>query len=213
MNARNIELVGEVIDLDTENKNWWAEHQKMEKLENSITKKNALGNLQDVFKKMFENGIHYIELPFDGGHDEGGFDGDFQFFDKNGEEIKDVDITKYSPTTWITAYKPLKYEFKRGKQKIIQIFEWQESDCTDVKIDKNWLEQRFYDFGFLDEWGSFAGEFNVNGTIKVNTRDGSWKMPYTESTEEYSEHEPEGMMFPSDHKVNNYGVVVEKGKE
>ena len=33
MNARNIELVGEVIDLDTENKNWWAEHQKMEKLE------------------------------------------------------------------------------------------------------------------------------------------------------------------------------------
>ena len=29
-----------------------------------------------------------------------------------------------------------------------------------------------------------------------------------ESVEEYSEHEPEGMMFPSDHKVNNCGVVV-----
>ena len=38
-------------------------------------------------------------------------------------------------------------------------------------------------------------------------------MPHDETTEEHSAHEPEGMMFPSDHKVNNYGVVVEKGKE
>ena len=38
-------------------------------------------------------------------------------------------------------------------------------------------------------------------------------MPYNESVEEWSEHEPEGWMFPSDYKVNNYGVVVEKGKE
>ena len=90
MNARTIELVGEALDLDTENKHWLKEHKKVEAFESSILKKNALRNLQDVFKKMFEDGIHYIELPFMGGHDEGGFDGDFQFFDKNGEEIKDV---------------------------------------------------------------------------------------------------------------------------
>lgn len=208
MNAVSIELVGEVIDYNSDHKDWWKEHQKKEKFENSVIKKNALGTLQDVFKKMFEDGIHYIEIEFNGGHDEGGFDGGFSFYDKNGEVLKNVKVPKYSPTTWLTAYKPLKYEFTRGKQKIIQIFEWQESDCTDVKIDEDWLEQRFYDFGFLEEWGSFAGEFQVNGTVKVNTRDGSWKMPYDQTNEDYDSHEPEGMMFPDDHKVNDYGVVV-----
>ena len=38
-------------------------------------------------------------------------------------------------------------------------------------------------------------------------------MPYDQTNENYESYEPEGMMFPSDHKVNNYGVVVEKGKE
>ena len=39
---KEIKLIGQYIDYDTSNKDWWSEYQKGEALELQINKKNAL---------------------------------------------------------------------------------------------------------------------------------------------------------------------------
>ena len=148
---KEIKLIGQYIDYDTSNKDWWSEYQKGEALELQIKKKNALP-LKEVYKKMLKDGIHYLALHFEGGHDEGGFDGNFIFYNKDKEIMNIKDISKYTPDGWITTYHPLSYTSKVKGQNIIQVFELPETDHSNFKIDFNWLEQKWYDFGFLEQW-------------------------------------------------------------
>ena len=82
----------------------------------------------------------------------------------------------------------------KGKSKV-QIFEYQYTDFKDYEITKEWLIQRFYEFGFLNEWGSFAGDYHVSGEVKIYPETGEYTMPYHQSVEEYEDHEPKGRMF------------------
>jgi hypothetical protein len=194
MIAHKINLVGEFKDLPTNHEKWWDEYRKGEKFALSIKKKNALP-LKEIYKKMYEDGIHYLQLHFEGGHDEGGFDGDFVFLDKDKNPITIKDISKYSPTGWIDEYTPLEYTIDKGKDKITQVFEYQNTNYKDVKIDQNWLTNKWYEFGFLEEWGSFAFEGNVYGEVTVSTKDGSFKVDANETFESYESKDFEGKMF------------------
>ena len=192
MIAEDITLVGEYIHYNTNHELWWTEYSKGEELAKTIRKKNALP-LKDIYQKMYKDGIHSISLHFEGGHDEGGFDGDFVYKDKDDKIIQIADLNKYKPDGWINIHKPLQYENKENK--IVQVFELVTTDYSDINLTEDWLQSKWYEFGFLNEWGSFAFEGNVYGDVVVQTKDGSYKIEANETYESYENKEYDGRMF------------------
>ena len=195
MKAHEITLIGTTFDGDINHEEWWKYEKEQDRLADLIEKKNA-NVLKEVFKKMDEQLIHKIEVPFSGGGDCGGFDGNIIFYDKNDKEIQ-VDYLKLKGDAWKENYIPLihKIPTKTKGKFTCQIFEYQYTDYKDYEVTEDWLIQRFYEFGFLNEWGSFAGEYHVSGVVKIWPKTGAWQMPYSQSVEEYDEHEQEGSMF------------------
>ena len=62
---------------------------------------------------------------------------------------------------------------------------------------KNYASSFWYDdyntsFDYLEEYGSFAGEFNVNGTVKLNVFTYKWEMDGNQSVEQYESISDEG---------------------
>ena len=98
-------------------------------------------------------------------------------------QIDGIGIDKFEPLIW------------DSKDNEVHIFEHESTEYNDIRVDQEWLIQRFYEFGFLNEWGSFAGEFHVSGTVEINAVTGEYKMPYNQSVEQYDSHESEGSMF------------------
>ena len=194
MIGEDIKLVGQFIDHDTNHKDWWNEYQKGQKFALQIKKKNA-EPLREIYKKMYDDGIHYLRLHFEGGHDEGGFDDNFQYLDCDKVDMDIKDISKYEPTGWIITYIPLIHETKIKKQNITQVFEYPKTDYSNFKLTDNWLRKKWYDFGFLEEWGSFAFEGHVSGDVTVSTKDGSYEIDCEESHEEWESKSNSGTMF------------------
>ena len=104
-------------------------------------------------------------------------------------------INKYTPTGWIVNYIPLEYTFTKGKDKITQVFEHTQTNYSEVKLTEGWLMNKWYDFGFLEEWGSFAFEGHVHGDVIVSTKDGSYNVDANETFEQYESKDFEGKMF------------------
>jgi len=194
MIGEDIKLVGQFIDHNTNHKDWWNEYQKGQQFALQIKKKNA-EPLREIYKKMYDDGIHYLRLHFEGGHDEGGFDDNFQYLDCDKIDIDIKDISKYEPTGWIITYIPLIHETKIKKQNITQVFEYPKTDYSNFKLTDNWLREKWYDFGFLEEWGSFAFEGHVSGDVTVSTKDGSYKIDCEESHEQWESKSNSGTMF------------------
>ena len=194
MIGEDIKLVGQFIDHDTNHKDWWNEYQKGQQFALQIKKKNA-EPLKEIYKKMYDDGIHYLRLHFEGGHDEGGFNDNFQYLDCDKVDMDIKDISKYEPTGWIITYIPLIHETKIKKQNITQVFEYPKTDYSNFKLTDNWLREKWYDFGFLEEWGSFAFEGHVSGDVTVSTKDGSYEIDCEESHEEWESKSNSGTMF------------------
>ena len=194
MIGEDIKLVGQFIDHDTNHKDWWNEYQKGQQFALQIKKKNA-EPLREIYKKMYDDGIHYLRLHFEGGHDEGGFNDNFQYLDCDKIDMDIKDISKYEPTGWIITYIPLIHETKIKKQNITQVFEYPKTDYSNFKLTDNWLREKWYDFGFLEEWGSFAFEGHVSGDVTVSTKDGSYKIDCEESHEQWESKSNSGSMF------------------
>ena len=194
--AHEIKLIGTTFDGDLNHDEWWKYEKEQDRLAELIEKKNA-NVLKEVFKKMVEQNVHMIEVPFSGGGDCGGFDGNINYYDNKEKEIK-IDFNKLKPIGHIEHYKPLIYKKetpKKGKKVPVQIFEYSWTNYNEINITEDWLITKFYEFGFLNEWGSFAGDFHVNGTVKIWPKTGKYQMPYQQSVEEYEDYEPEGEMF------------------
>ena len=194
--AHEIKLIGTTFDGDINHDEWWKYEKEQDRLAELIEKKNA-NVLKDIFKKMVEQNVHMIEVPFSGGGDCGGFDGNINYYDNKEKEIK-IDFNKLKPIGHIEHYKPLIYKKetpKKGKKVPVQIFEYSWTNYNEINITEDWLITKFYEFGFLNEWGSFAGDFHVNGTVKIWPKTGKYQMPYQQSVEEYEDYEPEGEMF------------------
>jgi hypothetical protein len=194
MIGEDIKLVGQFIDHETSHKDWWSEYQKGQQFALQIKKKNA-EPLKEIYKKMYDDGIHYLRLHFEGGHDEGGFDDNFQYLDCDKIDMDIKDISKYEPTGWIITYIPLIHETKIKKQNITQVFEYPKTDYSNFKLTDNWLREKWYDFGFLEEWGSFAFEGHVSGDVTVSTKDGTYEIDAEESHEQWESKSNSGTMF------------------
>jgi hypothetical protein len=89
----------------------------------------------------------------------------------------------------------LEYTIDKGKNKITQVFEYRNTNYSDVKVTQDWLVNKWYEFGFLEEWGSFAFEGNVYGEVIVSTKDGSYNVDANETFESYESKDFEGKMF------------------
>ena len=196
MKAHEITLIGTTFDCDLNHEKWWTFEREQDRLADLIEKKNA-NVLKDIFKKMVEQNVHLIQVPFSGGGDCGGFDGNINYYDNKEKEIK-IDFNKLKPIHNIEHYKPLIYKKeqpKKGKKVPVQIFEYSWTDYNATEVTEDYLINKFYEFGFLNEWGSFAGDFHVNGVVKIWPKTGKYQMPYQQSVEEYEDYEPEGSMF------------------
>ena len=202
MNASEIKLVGNTFDSHTDDPKWWDYELEQERIVAQIEKKNAF-KLQPIFKKIAEQGVHKIHVPFSGGGDCGGFDGNIIFYDEKNNEIE-VNYSKLKADEWRENYIPLihKIPTKTKGKFTCQIFEYQYTDYKEYDVTEDWLIQRFYEFGFLNEWGSFAGDYHVNGQVIIYPETGKYTMPYNQSVEEYEQFEPTGEMF-NETKDNN----------
>jgi hypothetical protein len=196
MIATTIDLVGTYIDHNTEHKDWWKEHQKGEAIANKIRKLNAKP-LKEIYEKMYKDGIYYLKLHFEGGHDEGGFDDNFEYLDADKVPvINKPNLTKYNPDGWIEHWTPL--EYVDPKTKIAQIFKYCVTSYDHKPLTEGWLRSAWYDFGFLEEWGSFAFEGHVYGDVIVSTKDGTFEVEANETAEHYDDKSFNGSMFEED---------------
>ena len=195
MNASEIKLVGNTFDSHTDDPKWWDYELEQGRFAAQIERKNS-NILQPIFKKMVKQGVNKISVPFSGGGDCGGFDGNIIFYDKKNNEIE-VNYSKLKADEWRENYIPLihKIPTKTKGKFTCQIFEYQYTDYKEYDVTEDWLIQRFYEFGFLNEWGSFAGEYHVSGEVIIFPETGKYTMPYNQSVEQYEEYEPEGSMF------------------
>ena len=140
--------------------------------------KDILSQLKDTFTKLK---VKYIIGEFSGGHDEGGFDSTY-LADENEKEITIPEDEKNSFRTWVDMKNI--YTFENAKQKKTTFY----STTTDKDINVlNELEDILYKAGCLEEYGSFAGEFNVRGTVKLNVLTHKWELEGEQSVENYED--------------------------
>jgi len=145
--------------------------------------KDILTQLKDTFIKKK---IKYLIGEFSGGHDEGGFDSTY-FADENGEAITIQEEEKTSFIKWADTENI--YTFENAKQNKTTFY----STITNKRVDVlEELEDILYKSGCLEEYGSFAGEFNVNGTVKLDVFTYKWQMDGNQSIEQYETISDEG---------------------
>ncbi len=145
--------------------------------------RDILTQLKDTFTKLK---IKYLVGEFSGGHDEGGFDTAY-FADDNSEAITIPEEEKNSFKKWVDTENI--YTFENAKQKRTTFY----STTTNKRVDVlEELEDILYKSGCLEEYGSFAGDFRVNGTVKLDVFTYGWEMDGNQSVEQYETVSDEG---------------------
>jgi hypothetical protein len=145
--------------------------------------KDILTQLKDTFTKLK---IKYIVGEFYGGHDEGGFDNTY-FENDKGEVITIPEEEKNSFKKWVDVENI--YTFENPKQKKTTFYYTITNKRVDVLEE---LEDMLYKAGCLEEYGSFAGEFNVRGTVKLDVFTYKWELKGNQSVEQYEDVSDEG---------------------
>ena len=158
---------------------------KVEKIENSFTKeylKNALVELKDTFIK---HKIKYLIGEFSGGHDDGGFDN--VYFANEKEEVVEISPENKKDFNFFVDRKNI-YRHNNKKEKKIDVFYTLSND------HKNFIDERdsmLLYTGALEEYGSFAGEYHVQGTVKLDVFNFTCKTQGDETLETYNEKNEE----------------------
>ena len=163
---------------------------ELNKIENDTLKENIkilLNKLESVFKT---NKIKYIVGNFSGGHDQGGFD-DVMFADKDKNEI--TILPKDKDDFIIFAEKSELLTYQEENSEDILIFKKTSYERFDFN-DKETLETIMYNSGCLEEYGSFAGEFYVEGTVNLDVFTGKWAMEGQETLEQCENVSREGAL-------------------
>lgn len=155
----------------------------LELKENKKYVKEILQSLKDTFTKL---NIKYIIGKFSGGNDEGGFDSVY-FADDKEQEIKISEENKHSFITWVDTKNIYNYEDKQKNK--TSIFCTTSNKRIDVLEE---LEDILYKAGCLEEYGSFAGEFDVNGIVKLDVFTYKWEMNGNQSVEHRENVSDEG---------------------
>jgi hypothetical protein len=163
---------------------------ELNKIENDTLKENIkilLNKLENVFKT---NKIKYIVGNFSGGHDQGGFD-DVMFVDKDKNEI--TILPKDKDDFIIFAEKSELLTYQEENSEDILIFKKTSYERFDFN-NRDILETIMFDSGCLEEYGSFAGEFSVEGTVNLDVFTGKWAMEGQETMEQYENVSREGAL-------------------
>jgi hypothetical protein len=163
---------------------------ELNKTENDTLKENIkilLNKLENVFKT---NKIKYIVGNFSGGHDQGGFD-DVMFADKDKNEI--TILPKDKDDFIIFAEKSELLTYQEENSEDILIFKKTSYERFDFN-NRDILETIMFDSGCLEEYGSFAGEFSVEGTVNLDVFTGKWAMEGQETMEQYENVSREGAL-------------------
>ena len=163
---------------------------ELNKIENEILKENTkilLNKLESVFKT---NKIKYIVGNFSGGHDQGGFD-DVMFADKDKNEI--TILPKDKDDFIIFAEKSELLTYQEENSEDILIFKKTSYERFDFN-NRDILETIMFDSGCLEKYGSFAGEFSVEGTVSLDVFTGKWAMEGQETMEQYENVSREGAL-------------------
>jgi hypothetical protein len=145
--------------------------------------KEILKELKDTFIK---HNIAYIIGQFSGGNDEGGFDSVY-LADSEKNEIIIKEENKWDFRFFVG--KKNIYKFDNEKEKKMSVF------YTITNVEQNLLnvlDDTLYSTGALEEYGSFAGEFSVHGTVKLDVFNYSWERDGQESVETYERNTDEG---------------------
>jgi hypothetical protein len=175
---RNLELIKEIKVKDNTfilNSN---EIDKLELNENKNYVKTVLSKLKDSFTKLK---IKYIVGEFSGGNDDGGFDSVYLANAKLDKvEISEQDKNLFKQ--WVD-YKKI-YTYEDEKDKKISVYSTNTDKMVNVLDD---LEDLLYKAGCLEEYGSFAGEFSVRGTVKLNVLTHKWELTGEQSVESYQD--------------------------
>jgi len=161
----------------------------------ALEKKAEREYIKEIFKELkdtfLKHKIKFIIGEFSGGNDEGGFD-DVYFANEKEEQIL-IDCTKneFESRRDFRFFVDKKniYEFENEKEKKISVF------YTITNSEKNLLdvlEDTLYSTGALEEYGSFAGEFRVSGTVKLDVNTCKWSMDGSQSTESWDNISDEG---------------------
>lgn len=181
--SNNVELLGTYLNKDTNlSSRWDYEH----KLRNNVSKENF-----EIFLKAFEpylkkHKIKYINVEFSGGHDEGGID-DITYLNASNKEIKNLPTKKFKlevfefssdldEPNWDTRKKYCYYKKRITKEVSLPTF----------------FENLVYDTGCMEEYGSFAGDYHVSGTIKIDLLGRTWSLDGSETVESYQDVSNEG---------------------
>jgi hypothetical protein len=182
MYINEIKLV-KIVKKDKEY-NWYGTETDLEK---EYNKKN-LNNILDALKSNFEkNKIAYIWGSFSGGHDEGGFD-DAEYYDKNDKMITPTDLS----THWVNRYKLFKFDEKEQVNYYVQEYH-EKIDLLEPDSDYNAVSL-LYNTGALDDYGSFAGDFRVNGEVKLDVISKKYYRTGSQTVEQWESIDEEGLV-------------------
>ena len=136
-----------------------------------------------------ELGVATVTIEFSGGNDEGGADG-AQYLDAEGNEATvpssnayNESGSRYDPASGKFVQQPARWVvYERGGDK---------RDATDEEVKIAKISQAL-EFPIYDRWGSFAGEFYVQGTLTWDVAKGTHRLSGQESVEHYEGFEYEG---------------------
>jgi hypothetical protein len=170
-----------IKEIKTKEEYDYESNKKIHALERTSEKeyvKEVLTNLKDTFIKYK---IKYIFGEFQGGYDDGGFNSAY-FADEEEKEIKLSEEDKNEFFKMVNLKNI--YVFENKEKRKTSIFST--TSYKDVNI-ANDLEDILYKTGCLDEYGSFAGEFRVNGTVKLDVFTYKWDMDGSSSVETFED--------------------------
>ena len=163
---------------NTKRKNKFYERQRI--LSQEVNHKNV-SNFLEGFAEEFERlKINYAQAEFSGGHDEGGYDS-FVWLDKNKDNVDLKDCTNQS----YYIRELVKREYFDQHKNVTKIDIFYHDICKYERLNEIHLDDIFWKLGALDQFGSFAGEFNVNGTVLLNVITGEYTLEGNETVEDW----------------------------
>lgn len=126
-----------------------------------------------------EAGVVKVSIHFSGGNDEGGAD-DFEFLDAEGNKVTMPSSHAYSTQKWNSETKTYGPTEWRVHERTETGYADRAATDEEVKVAKiaATLEHPIY-----DRWGSFAGEFYVDGTLTWDVATGKHTLEGQESHE------------------------------
>jgi len=160
--------------------------RKVDALEKDLEKEYVKEIFKELKDKFLKHKVKFIIGEFSGGNDEGGLD-DVYLADKK-ENLITIDEKDRGDFQFFANRKNI-YKYKNEKENKISVY------YTKTHIDKNLLdilEDIILSTGALEEYGSFAGEFRVNGTVKLDVNTCKWDMEGSQSTESWDNISDEG---------------------